>query len=435
MIKILARLFVLVTLLCAPANASQNSVVLPTVSPYPGLTMLNNINSAFNTFQTNFSGSSAPSSPATYQFWFDSGNNLLKIYDGTNWQPVGAISSGWIATSNGFKQVAITSTGSSNHYVVTYSPAPTAYAVGQTYRFITNFANTAAADVNFNTLGALPLKKQGSVALASADLGNGVAVECVYDGTNCQITSQVSGAASGTVTSIATNNGITGGTITTSGTIGLATIATSSLLSNITGSTAVPTANTLTAILDALFGNTQGGILYRGASAWAFLGPGSLGTVLTSGGTGANPSWGGGALTAGSYYQSSGTTITINTWTSLNFDTTQYADDTSWHNNSSNPSRITCDFTGRLQLIATVDYGTSGNAINYLRLLQNGSTVVKQIGWTPAAGAAFDTQYQIVGNVSCSSGDYFEVQAYTNSGSPTSGTGLSGTSFQAMRIQ
>lgn len=51
-----------------------------------------------------------------------------------------------------------------------------------------------------------------------------------------------SSGGSGTVTSIATNNGLTGGTITTSGTIGLATIAANSVLGNITGASAVPTA-------------------------------------------------------------------------------------------------------------------------------------------------------------------------------------------------
>jgi hypothetical protein len=48
--------------------------------------------------------------------------------------------------------------------------------------------------------------------------------------------------SAGTVTSVATNNGITGGTITTSGTIGLATIGANTVLANNTGSTAVPTA-------------------------------------------------------------------------------------------------------------------------------------------------------------------------------------------------
>ena len=46
--------------------------------------------------------------------------------------------------------------------------------------------------------------------------------------------------AGGTVTSIATNNGVTGGTITTSGTIGLASITANTALANVTGSSAVP---------------------------------------------------------------------------------------------------------------------------------------------------------------------------------------------------
>lgn len=46
----------------------------------------------------------------------------------------------------------------------------------------------------------------------------------------------------GTVTSIATNNGITGGTITTTGTIGLAAIAANSVLGNTTGTSAIPSA-------------------------------------------------------------------------------------------------------------------------------------------------------------------------------------------------
>ncbi len=49
------------------------------------------------------------------------------------------------------------------------------------------------------------------------------------------------GKGSGSVTSVATNNGLTGGTITTTGTIGLATINANSVLGNITGASGVPT--------------------------------------------------------------------------------------------------------------------------------------------------------------------------------------------------
>lgn len=50
----------------------------------------------------------------------------------------------------------------------------------------------------------------------------------------------VSGNTSGTVTSIATNNGLSGGTITSLGTIGLAAISGSSVLANTSGSTGIP---------------------------------------------------------------------------------------------------------------------------------------------------------------------------------------------------
>lgn len=71
----------------------------------------------------------------------------------------------------------------------------------------------------------------------------------------------------------------------------LATQANLTILSNISGAIAVPSANTLSAILDASFGSTQGGVLFRGASAWQFIGPGTNGQVLTTNGAAANPTW------------------------------------------------------------------------------------------------------------------------------------------------
>ena len=94
----------------------------------------------------------------------------------------------------------------------------------------------------------------------------------------------------GTVTSVATNNGITGGTITTTGTIGLATIATGNVLANTSGGSAVPTANTPTKVLDVI-GATEGDVLYRGASVWTALAPGTNGQFLQTTGAGSTPQW------------------------------------------------------------------------------------------------------------------------------------------------
>lgn len=48
---------------------------------------------------------------------------------------------------------------------------------------------------------------------------------------------------------------------------------------------------TLTAVLDSIFGSAQGDVLYRDASAWAALTPGTSGQFLKTQGAGANPIW------------------------------------------------------------------------------------------------------------------------------------------------
>lgn len=76
-------------------------------------------------------------------------------------------------------------------------------------------------------------------------------------------------SAAGTVTSVATGTGLTGGPITGAGTIAFSSIANQRLLANISGGSAAASANTLTGILDNIMSSTQGAILNRGASVWA----------------------------------------------------------------------------------------------------------------------------------------------------------------------
>lgn len=75
-------------------------------------------------------------------------------------------------------------------------------------------------------------------------------------------------------------------------------IANNTIVSNVSGSSAAPAANTLTQVLDSVAGNTQGSILYRSATAWTVLGPGTNGQVLKTAGAGGNPFWG---STTGTY--------------------------------------------------------------------------------------------------------------------------------------
>lgn len=81
-----------------------------------------------------------------------------------------------------------TATGSSNAYAVTLTPAPAAYAAGLRVQFIANFANTGSATLNVNGLGAKTIQKLGGTAnLGSGDIGNGMIVDVVYDGTNFEM--------------------------------------------------------------------------------------------------------------------------------------------------------------------------------------------------------------------------------------------------------
>lgn len=98
----------------------------------------------------------------------------------------------------------------------------------------------------------------------------------------------ISGA--GTVQEVDTGTGLTGGPITLTGTISLASIANGTILANVSGGSAAPSPNTPSAVLDVI-GSTRGNLLYRGAGGWSALAPGSAGQILTTGGAGADPAW------------------------------------------------------------------------------------------------------------------------------------------------
>jgi hypothetical protein len=70
---------------------------------------------------------------------------------------------------NGTKVYGATSTGT-DAYSVTLSPAPASYLVGMTFKFLSDVANTGAATLNVNALGAKTIKKLRDQDLASGDI-------------------------------------------------------------------------------------------------------------------------------------------------------------------------------------------------------------------------------------------------------------------------
>lgn len=106
------------------------------------------------------------------------------------------------------------------------------------------------------------------------------------------------GGGSGTVTSVSSGSlspvfttSVATSTTTPAISYTLSTAAAHTVLGNATGSTAAPAYNTMSAALDDAISSTQGTILYRSATGWVGLAPGTATNVLTTGGAGANPSW------------------------------------------------------------------------------------------------------------------------------------------------
>lgn len=87
----------------------------------------------------------------------------------------------------------------------------------------------------------------------------------------------------------------------------------------------------LSDVLDDL-GATEGDILYRSASGWVVLGPGTAGQVLTTGGTGADPAWaaGGGGGGGGHPYEAFGVLPLAASFTKYNFQANSVLQDSAY---------------------------------------------------------------------------------------------------------
>jgi hypothetical protein len=79
--------------------------------------------------------------------------------------------------------------GTANALTVTLAPVPASLAslVGAPIRVRTSAANTGAATLNVNGLGAVPIVKFGEVALTGGEIPANAIVELVYNGTSFQL--------------------------------------------------------------------------------------------------------------------------------------------------------------------------------------------------------------------------------------------------------
>lgn len=79
--------------------------------------------------------------------------------------------------------------GGTDAYAITLTTAPTAYVAGQVYNFKANTANTGAATLNVNSLGAKTIVDASGSTLADGAIAAGQVVSVIYDGTNLRILS------------------------------------------------------------------------------------------------------------------------------------------------------------------------------------------------------------------------------------------------------
>jgi hypothetical protein len=144
-------------------------------------------------------------------------------------------------------------------------------------------ANNAVTYAKFQQVAASSLVGNATGSLANAT-GITLGATLAFSGAALQtvaLSGDVTASANSFVTTIAAS------AVSNSK---MANMADGTIKSNISGGTSAPSDNTLSAILDTL-ANTQGAILYRGASTWTALGPGTAGQILQTQGASANPIW------------------------------------------------------------------------------------------------------------------------------------------------
>ena len=83
----------------------------------------------------------------------------------------------------------VVDTGAADAYVMTLSPAITAYATGAHYVFKAVNASTGASTLNISSIGVKTILKHNDQAIEAGDIEAGSICVCIYDGTSMQLVS------------------------------------------------------------------------------------------------------------------------------------------------------------------------------------------------------------------------------------------------------
>ena len=145
--------------------------------------------------------------------------------------------------------------------------------------------------MSYNVVASLASTVSVGSGVLSIQYATDTHVLRLWNGTSYDSYSLTGGGGGGSVTSVVAGSLLSGGTITSTGTIGLAAVAAGTFIANTGTSSAVPAAVTLSAYMDAVVSNVQGSLAFRNATGWVALAPAALGNYLKSGGSSADITW------------------------------------------------------------------------------------------------------------------------------------------------
>jgi len=109
--------------------------------------------------------------------------------DNTNFATALGLEGSKYLNQNGAKTSATAS--GTDTYTVTLAPAITAYVTGQVFDILFTNANTGASTININGLGAIAIKKNGTLALSANDILAGQVYSIFYNGTVFQLIGRI----------------------------------------------------------------------------------------------------------------------------------------------------------------------------------------------------------------------------------------------------
>lgn len=366
-----------------------------------------------------------------------------------------------------------TATGTANAIVVALSPIVTAYAAGMTFKFLPIATNTGAATLNFGAT-AITIKKVGAAGLVDVALGDilsGVPAEIFYDGTRPILMNPAEYAHGADIASAATLNldAATGDYVYVTGTTGITAITLSEGRQVTTRFTGVLTitnsgslippgsANFTTAVGDIITWRGEASGVVRAVATNRSVTDGSKGDItVSSSGTiwtiatavitytkiastaiASLSDWAAGTvnklLTADQFipafnaalsprlygtkaYATVSQSIPNASLTAIALTSEDY-DDAGWHDNVTNNSRITVNFSGRVAICANIQVNQPTAYAGYMSfsIIKNGVTYLAvETPYMPGSGYAPAVSLNV--EDVCVATDYYELYVTNGSG-------------------